>query len=180
MISRTTGLKYLSALFDLCEQKGIVEEIKESLVSLSRLAEESQELREFIHNPRAGKKEKKRVLLEILEGGHPLFLNFVCLLVDRGREGVLLFAGDEFSNLLRQSENVLMAHVETVHDFDDAFRADLKARLGSLTGKTIELVEKKNEELLGGIRVIFGSKMIDASVKSRLESMRRILKGGAR
>jgi F-type H+-transporting ATPase subunit delta len=178
MTSRTTGLRYLSALFDICRERNTVEDVLGVLVSLSGAIEESRELKDFLFNPRIARKEKKTVLLNLLEGAPALARDFACLLVDKGREEVLGFAGDEFKNLLRDSRNVLIAQVQAARVLDEAFKDELKKRLDAATGKKVDLVEEVKEELLGGVRVILGSKMIDASLKNRLENMRRALKGG--
>ena len=171
-------MRYLNALFEICRERETVEDVLGVLVSLSGAIEESRELRDFLFNPRMGRNEKKKVLLNLLDGAPRLARDFACLLVDKGREEVLSYAGEEFGNLLRDSRNVLVAQVQAATGLDEGFKEDLKKRLGSATGKNIELVQEVKEELLGGVRVIFGSRMIDASLKNRLENMRRHLKGG--
>jgi len=178
MTSRTTGLRYLNALFEICRELEAVEEVLGVLVSLSGAIEESGDLRDFLFNPRMGRKEKKRVLINLLDGAPPLARDFAGLLVDKGREEVLSYAGEEFGNLLRASRNVLVAQVQVAHALDGGVREDLRKHLGAATGKNVELIEEIKKELLGGVRVIFGSRMIDASLKNRLEKMRRHLKGG--
>lgn len=178
MTARTTGLRYLSALFDICRERNVVDEVGEVYASLSDAMSESRELHDFLLNPQINRNEKKRVLLSLLEGAPSLAKDFACLLIDKGREGILVFAGEEFGNLLRASNNIMVAKVQTARAFDETLQQDLKERLANVTGKNIELVEEIKEDLLGGVRVIFGSKMIDASLRNRLEKMRRTLKGG--
>ncbi len=178
MTARTTGLRYLSALFDICRERNVVDEVGDVFASLSGAMKESQELHDFLLNPRINRNEKKRVLLNLLDGAPSLAKDFACLLIDKGREGILVFAGEEFGNLLRDSNNIMVAKVQAVRAFDETLKQDIKGRLANVTGKNIELVEEIKEDLLGGVRVIFGSKMIDASLRSRLDKMRRTLKGG--
>ncbi len=178
MTARTTGLRYLSALFDICRERNTVDEVGDVLASLSGAMKESQELHDFLLNPRINRSEKKRVLLNLLEGAPSLAKDFACLLIDKGREGILVYAGAEFGNLLRDSNNIMIAKVQVARAFDEPFKEGLRGRLANLTGKNIELVEEIKEDLLGGVRVIFGSKMIDASLRNRLDKMRRTLKGG--
>jgi len=178
MTARTTGLRYLSALFDICRERNVVDEVGDVFTSLSGAVNESQELHDFLLNPRINRNEKKKVLLNLLDGAPSLAMDFACLLIDKGREGILVYAGEEFANLLRDSNNIMMAKVQAVRAFDENLKEDLKGRLANLTGKNIELVEEIKEDLLGGVRVIFGSKMIDASLRNRLDKMRRTLKGG--
>lgn len=179
MTDRTTGLRYLSALFQISREREIVGDVKDVLTAFSAALEQSLETREFLLNPMVRADQKKAVLLTLLEGASPLVRDFVCLLVDKGREGVLLYAGEEFDNLYREANNMLVAKVQAAGDLDDSFRDDLSKQLASATGKKVQLVEEKIKELLGGVRVVFGSRMIDASLKGRLERMRRALKGGS-
>ncbi len=179
MTDRTTGLRYLSALYKICQEREIVSEVKDVLHALSRAVEESHETREFLLNPRIRAEKKKAILLKLLDGSPDLLRDFVCLLIDKGRLGILLYAGEEFENLYREANNMLVAKVQAAGDLDDSFRANLAQQLSSLTGKSVQLAEEKVEELIGGVRVVFGSKMIDASLKGRLERMRRAFKGGS-
>ena len=171
-------MRYLSALFEIAREKGVIEEVQEAFVSISAAVRESPEFKDFLSNPRIGRAEKKKTLMGLLEGAPALIRDFVSLLVDKGREEILVFAGEEFGNLVRDSKNVLVAKVEATKVYDDAFWGELKKHLGRATGKEIELVMEQNEDLLGGVRIIMGSKMIDASLRTRLETMRRSLKGG--
>ena len=179
MSSRTTGLRYLSALFDLCREQGIVEDVRDNLATLSGLMEEDPKFREVLLDPRIGRERKKNLIRRIFAGSVSIVGDFVCLLIDKGREEVLEYAGEEFARILRESRNILVAKVQSAVGLDEAFREELKIRLEGLMGKSIELVEERNEELLGGVRVILGSRMIDASLRARLENMRRALGGGA-
>jgi F-type H+-transporting ATPase subunit delta len=171
-------MKYLSALFDICREQGVVEDVRDNLIALSGLMSESRELKDTLLDPRIGRSAKKKLLLRILEGSVSIVRDFVCLLVDKGRENVLEYAGEEFAGLLRESRNLLVAKVESACELDEQTKQDLMARLGALTGKDVELVEERADDLLGGVRIIFGSKMIDGSLKNRLKNMSRALKGG--
>lgn len=171
------GLKYITPLFELAREKGIVEEIEGNIKDFALLLRESKELDAVFMNPRIPASSKKGIVLKIAgDRFNALFRDFLCLLVDRGREQVFEFLESEFLKLLRESRNILSATVQSPVALADDFKRELAARFAERTGKTVELAEEVKPELIAGIRVLVGSSMLDGSLKARLEGIKFHLK----
>jgi F0F1-type ATP synthase delta subunit len=82
-----------------------------------------------------------------------------------------LEAAEEFGRLDRDARGVVVARVQTVARMSDEMRGSVRARLEEATGKSVELVEEQMPDLIGGVRVLIGSKMYDGSVRRRLDDL---------
>ncbi len=170
------SLRYVTALFELARDKGIIEDAGRVIAAFSRLVKESPDLEALLLNPMIPARKKKEVIIRLTqEDPVPLVEDFFCLLVDKGREQVFLFMEQEFSRLLNEANNVLPTTVQTPVPLDDAFKQALIARFEEKTGKTVELIEEIKPELIAGVRILVGSRMLDGSLKARLQGMKRHL-----
>ncbi|MHC4942648.1 MAG: ATP synthase F1 subunit delta [Planctomycetota bacterium] len=170
------GLRYITPLFELARERDVIEEVAAGIKAFSLLMQESPELESTLLNPRVPVQKKKQILLKLTEEHFlPLLRDFFCLLVDKRREHVFLFLEQEFSRLLRESKNVVSAVVESPVPLEEEYRQTLTQRFEAATGKTVELEEKINPELIAGARILLGSRMLDGSLKARLEGIKRHL-----
>ena len=171
------GLRYITPLFELAKEKDVVDGVMNGIEAFTVLFKESPELKSALLNPRIQKKKKKEILLKITEEGFlPLLRDFFCLLVDKGRESVFPFLEQEFVRLFRESRNIVTATVQTPKPLGDEYKETLASRFAEQTGKTVELIEELEPDLIAGVRITVGSRMLDGSLKVRLEDMRRYLK----
>lgn len=171
------GLRYITPLFELAREKDVVDDVMGSIKAFNELFNESPELKSVLLNPRIPKQKKKDILLKITEEGFlPLLRDFFCLLVDKGRENVFPFLDQEFTRLFRESRNIVTATVETPVPLGDEYKQNLASRFAEQTGKTVELIEETKPELIAGLRITVGSRMLDGTLKARLDGMRRHLK----
>jgi F-type H+-transporting ATPase subunit delta len=100
-------------------------------------------------------------------------LGLLHVLVDKRREMVLDNIIDEFAKYRDEHEGRVHARVTTAKSLDDAERERLVAALGKTTGKTVELHEKIDPAVIGGIRVNLGDYVLDGTVRRRLNELRR-------
>lgn len=176
-----TGLRYVTPLFELAREKGVLEDVDRSLKSFSRLLEETPELREILLNPMVPAEKKKALILRFTQHDPvPLADNFYRLLVDKQREEIFLHMEQTFTRLLDRARGVAPAVVQTPVPLDETFKAALAEQLGKRTGTTVRLTEEIRPELIGGARIIVGSRMLDGTLRARLEGMRRHLLEAAR
>ncbi len=164
--------RYVKALFAAAEKAGVVEPVRAELEQLAALFEGSAELRAALSHPRVPAETKKTILAAAgLSAATPLVQDFVGLCLDRGRPRVVIEAAEEFSRLVRDARGVVVARVQTVTKMSDEMRRSVLAKLEEVTGKTVELVEEEVPALLGGIRILIGSRMYDGSVRRRIDDL---------
>jgi len=172
------GLRYVAPLFELAKEKEVLDKVEKGLQEFTRLLNENPELEGAFLNPRIPIQKKKQIILKLTEGDEflPLLKDFLCLLVDKSRERVFLHMGREFSKLLMNSRNIISATVQTPVTLDEDYKRDLAKRFAEITGKTVELTEELKPDLIAGVRIMLGSKMMDGSLKARLNGVKRHLK----
>ena len=170
------GLRYVTPLFELARDKGILEDVERVVKAFSSLLKESPDLKEVLLNPMISAEKKKEVIIRLTQDDPvPLVEDFFCLLVDKGREPVFLDMDSVFTKLLQEASNIIPATVQSPVALDESLKNELTGRFEQMTGKTVELTEEIKPDLIAGIRVLLGSKMLDASLKTRLQGMRRHL-----
>jgi F-type H+-transporting ATPase subunit delta len=120
----------------------------------------------------AKRREKLGALLESL---HPLTQNFVRLLFDRHRQEVLRGIGAAFHKRVLDADGQVEGTLESAHALPEAEVAAVAKKVGSMLGKGVALRATVNPELIGGVRVLVGARMLDASVQGRLTGLRQRL-----
>lgn len=104
---------------------------------------------------------------------HELVGNFVNLLFDKRREEVLRHLGPVFRQRLLEENGAAEGYVETARPIGDGELGQLAEAVGKRIGKTVTLENRVQPELMGGMRVVVGSRMLDRSFSGHLESMRK-------
>jgi F-type H+-transporting ATPase subunit delta len=171
----TSGLilrRYATALHELAQAARATDRVQADLAALGeRLAGDPTLLRQ-LQNPRVGRGRKRELVKGALGQCHDLVRRTLLLLVDKGRGALLGEFAAVYGAVAQEAAGRQVAHVQSAAPLDDAMRQRLSQQLGQLTGKTVTLDEEVAAELLGGLRVVLGSKMIDGSVRRRLEQVR--------
>lgn len=177
MASTTLILRrYALAMYGLASEAGVVEQVEAELRDLDGLFRQSEDLRQQMANPRLTSTTKKAVLTQLLGAANTDVLRrTVLLMTDKGRANLLVDLAPVFEEVAMEAGGRAVARVTTATPLDDAARSQLMESLAALTGKQITLEESVDETLLGGVRVMIGSHMIDGSLARRLEGIEHSL-----
>lgn len=167
----TAARRYADAAFEIGKADETLDAWERDLATL-RDALADRELRRLVEHPAVPFAEKEKVLRRVVEGVSQESLSLALLMVRRGRPGAIDAMVDRFAELVRRERGISLAEVRTALPLDDEQRAAVTARLGELTGDTIEMKEVVDESLIGGLSVRIGDRLYDASVRSRLERLR--------
>ena len=171
--------RYASALFELASDEGKVAEVEGDLTAFQALSDDSADFMRMIRSPVISSDDQEKALGAILSkaGIGALTINFFKLLAKNRR----LFAASDvvrdFQSLAARSRGEVRAEVTAAAALSDAQVADLKAALKASVGKDVTLAQKVDPSILGGLIVKLGSRMVDNSLKTKLESMKFALKG---
>ncbi len=173
--------RYASALFELASDEGKVAEVEGDLAKFQALSDESADFVRVIRSPVISSDEQEKAISTVLAkaGLGSLTINFFKLLAKNRR----LFAASDvvrdFQSLAARARGEVRAEVTAASALSDAQVADLKAALKASVGKDVTLVQKVDPSILGGLIVKLGSRMVDNSLKTKLEGMKFALKGSA-
>jgi F-type H+-transporting ATPase subunit delta len=176
--SRLVLLRYAKALHALAHEAGAVDGVRAGLDELVERIGSDEQIGRQLASPRLTRDRKRGLLLALLgDGSHDLVRRTVLLLADKGRAGTVPELAGVFHDVAMEAAGRLVARVESAVPLDDEMRSRLVRELGALTGKTVTLDETVAEDLMGGLRIVMGSRMIDGSLKRRLERMGETLLG---
>jgi ATP synthase F1 delta subunit len=164
---------YSRALFESAMQHGDLDEIQEQLSTWSDALGENKNLQTFFFSPRFSSVEKKDAIRKIIEGGNERFLNFLELLAERHRLPATFRIRRAFDELWREEHKMLPVEVTSAIELDDALVRSIGDRIQTQTGRRIELTSRVDPDIIGGIVLRVGNKVLDASVHGRLERLRR-------
>jgi F-type H+-transporting ATPase subunit delta len=166
---------YARALFDAARDEGRLEPVREQLAQVVAAESEVPQLRELLRNPQLDPRVRSATLEELLAGSDELLRNFLLLLVDKGRAGQLEEIAREFERMVAEHEGIVHAELTTAIELSDEEARDLLGRIEQSTGRKVEATRKVDPSLIGGIVLQVGSHRLDASVRGRLDRLRREL-----
>lgn len=170
--------RYASALFDLASENGTVTAVESDLDKIEAALAESAELAAVTTNPKVSRSDAKKALwgVSAILGLTELSQNFLGVLAQNRRLNQLPKVIAAFRAIAAAQRGEVTAQVTSAHALTDAQLADLKAKLTAREGRTVKLSPKVEPDLLGGLVVTIGSKRIDASIRTRLNSLSQAMK----
>jgi len=133
----------------------------------------------LLRNPQLDPRTRAAALEDVLSGGEELLRNFLLLLADKGRIGALEEIAQEFERLVSEEEGVLSAELTTAVELSDEDERRLLKQIEEASGRKVEATRQVDPDLIGGIVLQVGSHRLDASVRGRLERLRRSLVGAS-
>ncbi len=166
--------RYAQAAFEVARERGQVEGWLNELERLVELLE-GTEAGAFLAAPHIPFEAKQQFIGQALAGFLPEVRNLVLLLVRRRRIRLLRRIFEEFSQLANEYRGVVVAEVTSAVPLEDADKAVIIRQLSELTGKRVILRTRVDPAILGGLIVRVGDKLIDGSVRTRLERLREAL-----
>ena len=171
--------RYASALFDLASEAGTITAVESDLEKLSEALRESSELSALIRNPEVSREALGRVLSGI--GEHlalaELTRNFLGVLATNRRAGELPGVIRAFHAIAAAQRGEVSAEVASAHPLTDEQLTALEQKLRAREGRTVKLKSRVDPDLLGGLVVTVGSKRIDGSIRTRLNTLAQAMKG---
>ncbi len=170
--------RYASALFDLASEAGTVTTVESDLEKLAAALAESGELRALIKNPEVSRSQLGKVMGGIADylGLSGLTTNFLGVLAENRRVADLPAMIRAFAAIAAAQRGEVNAEVASAHPLSEAQLAELEAKLRAREGRTVKLKSRVDPGLLGGLVVTIGSKRIDSSIRTRLNSLAQAMK----
>lgn len=164
---------YARALFEAAEEQGKVDVLREQLGQLADALEQNRELRLFFFSPYFSTAEKQQALDGLLEGAEEAFVGFLNLLIENHRMPVIFRVRREYERLWAEANKVLPVQVTSAIELDEATTESIGAGIGQSTSRKVTLSTRVDPDILGGIVVRVGNSILDASIRSRLEQLRK-------
>jgi len=170
---------YARSLFEVAREQGRLEELREQLGQFAEALEEHRELSVFFFTPYFSTKEKQDGLRRVLDGADDSLLNFLSLLIEKHRMPVIFRIRQQYERMWQRENRMLPVEITSAIELDTDTTETLVRRIGERDERKVALVTRVDPEILGGIVVRVGNSILDASIRTRLEQLRRHVAQGA-
>ena len=168
--------RYAKAAFELAEKNGGAEALENELSSLGQILRERPQLMNLFQNPLLSREEKYALIEGIGPEKNSLLERFLMLLVEKRRVDLLPDITKNLQGLIDDRKGIEDAKIVTARPLDPALRPVIEKMLARLTGKKITIRTETAPSLLGGIQIHIKNRLIDASVRRKLDDLGMQLK----
>jgi ATP synthase F1 delta subunit len=164
---------YAEALFEVAKEKGRLDQVRDELVQFADALDANRELQVFFFSPYFSSAEKVDGLKRAIDGADPEFVNFLELLIEKHRTAEIFRIRRHFEDLWKKENRRIDVTVTSATELDPAVVAKIGEEIERQTDQRVELASRVDGEILGGIVLQVGNMVLDASIRSRLEKLRK-------
>jgi F-type H+-transporting ATPase subunit delta len=164
---------YSRSLFDAAREAGRLDVVREQLGAFADALEASREMTVFFFSPYFSTEEKKEGLNRAVEGADETVLNFIALLVENHRMPAIFRIRRQFDVLWEEENRLLPVQVTSAIALDEATVRRVGDAIGEQTGRRVDLTAQVDPDILGGIVLRVGNSILDASIRNRLDQLRK-------
>jgi F-type H+-transporting ATPase subunit delta len=164
---------YARALFEAATEQDKLDLVREQLGQLSDALSSSRELQIFFFSPYFSTEEKKAGLRRAIEGADEAILNFLELLVENHRMPVIYRIRRVYDRLWEEANRLLPVQITSAVALDPQVVERIGEEIGRQTGRRVELTSTVDPAVIGGIVLRVGNSILDASIRNRLENLRK-------
>ncbi|MEO6857041.1 MAG: ATP synthase F1 subunit delta [Solirubrobacteraceae bacterium] len=164
---------YARALLEVAVEHDELDEVRDQLSAFTDAMNENRDLAVFFFSPYFSVEEKKSGLEKAVTEANPNVINFLEALIERHRMPAIFRIRTEFQALWAQERRLLPVRLTSAIELDESILEDLGKRIGEQVDRQIEVSSVVDPDILGGIVLRVGNVVLDASIKNRLELLRK-------
>jgi F-type H+-transporting ATPase subunit delta len=164
---------YARSLFEVAKEHDVLDRIHDELGQFSEALSEDRNLQMFLFSPYFSSQEKREGLRKVVSDADERFVNFLELVAERHRMPALFRIKREFDALWADENKLLPVTVTSAVELDEKLVQEIGDRIQDQTGRKVELSSNVDPDVLGGLMVRVGNMVLDASVRNRLERLRK-------
>jgi F-type H+-transporting ATPase subunit delta len=164
---------YARALFEAAKDDGVLDRVREELGQFADALDVDRNLQVFFFSPYFSSEEKKQGVSRIVSDADERVVNFLELLAERHRMPALFRIRRLLDGLWAEENKLLPVTVTSATELDQGLVDDIGKRIEEQTGRRVELSSSVDPDVLGGLRVRVGNMVLDATVRNRLEQLRK-------
>lgn len=166
--------RYASAFMDLAEKQDLLDKFDSDLALIKETINSNVELKDFLGHPLIQINDKKEIVDRIFREHISVFtLNLIKLLIDKHRIFIMPLVASHYKELLNKKRNISTAQIITAIEIDEEVKNRVKEKLERALSKTINIETVVDKEIIAGMIVKIGDKVIDGSIKTKFENMKR-------
>jgi F-type H+-transporting ATPase subunit delta len=164
---------YARALFEVAQERGVLDEVHEQLGQFADAMHDNRELAVFFFSPYFSTEEKKQGLQRGVKDADPAIENFLQALIERHRMPAIFRIRQSFAKLWEDENKMLAVEVTSAIPLEKSVVTSLGERIGEQVDRKIEITSSVDPEILGGIVLRVGNLILDASIRNRLNQLRK-------
>jgi F-type H+-transporting ATPase subunit delta len=164
---------YARSLFEVAQEQNKLDTVRDELGAFADAVDTNRELQTFFFSPYFSTAEKADGLDRAVSDADPIVVNFLKLLIENHRTPAVFRVRREFDRLWREENKLLPVQVTSAVALDQATVDQIGDRIAQQTGRKIDLSASVEPDIIGGIVVRVGNSILDASIRNRLEQLRK-------
>jgi F-type H+-transporting ATPase subunit delta len=164
---------YADALFEVAKEKGKLDTVRDQLAQFAEAVDDNRELQVFFFSPYFSSAEKAEGAKRAIAGADPEFVNFLELVIEKQRMPEIFRIRRQFEELWKHENRRIDVTVTSAVELDRAVVNRIGEEIERQTGQRVELASRVDAEILGGVVLQVGNMVLDASIRNRLEKLRK-------
>ena len=164
---------YARSLFQVAQEHDKLDVIREQLGQFADAVDESHDLQVFLFSPYFSSQEKKEGISKLVSEADDHFVNFLELLAEKHRMPVIFRVRRAFDEMWAEENRLLEVNVTSAVELDESLVKQIGEEIEKQTGQKVELTSRVDPDVLGGLVLQVGNMVLDASIRSRLERLRK-------
>jgi F-type H+-transporting ATPase subunit delta len=164
---------YARSLFEVAKDQDKLDLVRDQLGAFVDALSQTRELQVFFFSPYFSTQEKEDGLERAVLDADPVILNFLKLLIEKHRMPALFRIRDRYGALWEEENRLLPVEITSAVELDESIVSQLGDRISEQTGRKVDLTARVEPDILGGIVVQVGNSVLDASIRNRLEQLRK-------
>jgi len=164
---------YARSLFEVARERDKIDLVREQIGQFADALDESRELQTFFFSPYFSTQEKKDGLDKAVTDADETVRNFLDLLLENHRMPVIFRVRREYDRLWEDAHDLLAVQITSAVELDPSIAERIGDEIGRQTGRTVQLTSEVDPDVIGGIVLRVGNSILDASIRTRLENLRK-------
>jgi ATP synthase F1 delta subunit len=164
---------YARALFEAARDDDVLDRVHDEVGEFAEALDSDRNLQVFLFSPYFSSEEKKDGVRRIVSDADERFVNFLELLAERHRMPALFRIRRIFDSLWAEENKLLPVTVTSATELDQGLVEEIGKRIEEQTGRRVELSSNVDPDVLGGLMVRVGNMVLDATIRNRLEQLRK-------
>jgi F-type H+-transporting ATPase subunit delta len=170
---------YARALFEAAQEADKLDAVRDQLGEFADALGESRDLQVFFFSPYFSTDEKVEGLQKVVTDAEDIVANFLALLLEKHRMPAVFRIRSRFERLWQEENKVLPVQITSAIELDEKTVKNIGDQIGERTGRKVELRSAVDPDILGGLVLQVGNNVLDASIRNRLENLRKQVARGA-
>jgi ATP synthase F1 delta subunit len=170
---------YSRALFEVAREHGKLDLLREQLGQFADALRTNRQLALFFFSPYFSTNEKQDALARVLLDADEALVNFLSLLIENHRMPVIFRIQQQYEKLWEEENRMLSVEITSAIELDATTTESLGRAIGERAGRKVKLAARVDPNIIGGVIVRIGNSILDASIRTRLEQLRRQVAQGA-